>query len=187
MSEIVLEAKKALRALVLRGRTESLAKETEEAFADSLLDIATKKQLQRIGCYLSFGSEPATGSFVRRAASRGIAIYCPRVEADGEMVMAALGAETSIHKLGFREPTGEVIHPAELKLIIVPALAIDFAGMRLGRGAGFFDRYLKNYQGPTVGLVFDSEFVAAVPSLTHDQPVSQVVTQSRIISIPFQR
>lgn len=187
MNEIVSEAKKTLRASVLRDRTESLAKDTEEAFGNSLLDIAAKKQLQRIGCYLSFGSEPATGSFVRRAASLGIAIYCPRVEADGEMVMAALGAETSINKLGFKEPTGEVIPAAELELIIVPALAIDFAGMRLGRGAGFFDRYLEHYQGPTVGLVFDLEFVAAVPSLTHDQSVSQVVTQSRIISIPFER
>lgn len=185
MSEIVLEAKKALRALVLRNRSELLAKETEDAFANCLIELSTQRRLQKIGCYLSFGSEPATGSFVSLAGSFGITIYCPRVEEDGQMVMAALGTKTSVHKLGFREPDGEVIHPDELGLIIVPALAIDFAGKRLGRGAGFFDRYLMNYKGPTVGLVFDSEFIKTVPSLTHDQPVSQVVTQSRTISIPF--
>jgi 5-formyltetrahydrofolate cyclo-ligase len=66
-------------------------------------------------------------------------------------------------------------------------LAIDYQGQRLGRGAGYFDRYLENYKGLTVGLVYDAEFLPKVPSMAHDRPVSQVVTQSQTISIPFAR
>jgi len=103
------------------------------------------------------------------------------------MVMAVLDSETKPSKLGFREPTGPVVAAEDLEMIIVPALAIDFNGKRLGRGAGYFDRYLENYSGPTVGLVYDLEFLPTVPNLPHDKPVSQVVTQTRSIRIGFQQ
>jgi 5-formyltetrahydrofolate cyclo-ligase len=66
-------------------------------------------------------------------------------------------------------------------------LAIDYEGKRLGRGAGYFDRYLERYKAAVVGLVYDAEFLPKVPSLSHDKPVSQVVTESRTIEIPFAR
>lgn len=186
MNEIVSEAKKALRLSVLGARNESQARATEDAFANSLLELVSKTRIQKVGCYLSFGSEPATGKFITLAAAQGIAIFAPRVLPDGSMVMAELTFETSLNSLGFREPTGKIVGPDELELLVIPALAIDFAGQRLGRGAGYFDRYLENYQSHTVGLVFDSEFVAKVPSLPHDRPVNQVVTPTRTISIPFE-
>ena len=187
MSEIVSEAKKALRVQILANRPESLASQTQDQFANALLDIALKQKIERIGCYLSFGSEPATDSFIALAQAQGIEIACPRIEPDGQMVMSILESETRPSELGFREPTGKVVDPTELDLIVVPALAIDHEGQRLGRGAGYFDRYLEQYKGPTVGLVYDSEFLAEVPTETHDAPVSLVVTQSRTISIPFAR
>jgi 5-formyltetrahydrofolate cyclo-ligase len=187
MSEIVSEAKKALRVQILANRSKNLASQTQDHFAKALLDLALSQKLKRIGCYLSFGSEPATDSFIGLAQAQGLEIACPRIESNGQMVMAVLESETRPSELGFREPTGEVVDPKDLDLIIAPALAIDYDGQRLGRGAGYFDRYLEQYKGPTVGLVYDAEFLAEVPSETHDAPVSQVVTQSRTISIPFAR
>ncbi len=187
MSEIVSEAKQALRAKVLATRSKDLAKQTEGQFADALLRIVSQQNLKRIGCYLSFGSEPATDSFIELAKAQGIQIACPRVLPDGQMVMAILDGETAPGKVGFQEPTGEIIQAKDLDLIIVPALAIDYRGQRLGRGAGYFDRYLENFSGPVVGLVYDVEFIPKVPFLPHDAPVGIVVTQSRSIEIPFER
>jgi 5-formyltetrahydrofolate cyclo-ligase len=187
MSEIVSEAKQALRAKVLANRSKDLSKQTQPHFADALLKIAFQQNLERIGCYLSFGSEPATDSFIELAKAQGIDIACPRVLPDGQMIMAILEGETAPSKLGFREPTGEVAQAKDLDLIIVPALAIDYQGQRLGRGAGYFDRYLQHFFGPTVGLVYDSEFLPEVPSLPHDSPVGLVITQTRTIDIPFER
>ena len=187
MSEIVTEAKKALRVQILAGRSENLARQTSGQFAESLLALSLKQNLKRIGCYLSFGSEPATDSFIELAKAEGIEIACPRIDPQGQMVLAALESETKASELGFREPTGNVVEPEDLDLIVVPALAIDYQGQRLGRGAGYFDRYLEHYKGPTIGLVYDAEFLPKVPTLAHDAPVSQVVTESRIISIPFAR
>jgi 5-formyltetrahydrofolate cyclo-ligase len=185
MSEIVSEAKKALRVQILAQRSKNLASQTQDQFAKSLIELVKDGQLTRIGCYLSFGAEPATDSFIELARAKGIEIACPRVEPNGHMVMAILESTTTSSGLGFREPTGKEIEPRELDLVIVPALAIDYQGARLGRGAGYFDRYLEHYQGPTVGLVYDAEFLPKVPSLPHDKPVSQVVTESRTVSIPF--
>jgi 5-formyltetrahydrofolate cyclo-ligase len=187
MSEIVSEAKKALRVQILANRTAALARQTSEEFAESLLALSLQQNLKRIGCYLSFGSEPATDSFIELARAQGIEIACPRIDSNGQMVMAVLESGTTPTALGFREPTGQVIEPKDLDLIIVPALAIDFGGHRLGRGAGYFDRYLEHYTGPTVGLIYDSEFLPEVPSEAHDEPVSQVVTQSRTVKIPLAR
>jgi 5-formyltetrahydrofolate cyclo-ligase len=187
MSEIVSEAKKALRARILEARSEDLARQSSGQFADSLLALSLEKNLKRIGCYLSFGSEPATDQFIGLAKAKGIEIACPRIEADGQMVMATLESETTQSELGFREPAGAVVDPKDLDLVIVPALAIDHEGQRLGRGAGYFDRYLEHYTGATVGLVYDAEFLPKVPTLVHDKPVSQVITESRTIEIPFAR
>jgi 5-formyltetrahydrofolate cyclo-ligase len=187
MSEIVSEAKQALRARVLATRSKDLAKQTENQFAQSLLEIVSQKSVKRIGCYLSFGSEPATDFFIELARKQGLEIASPRLQPDGQMVMALLEQDTAPSKLGFREPTGEVIQAEDLDLIIVPALAIDHQGKRLGRGAGYFDTYLQHFSGLVVGLVFDQDFVPEVPSLPHDAPVDQVVTQTRTILIPFER
>jgi 5-formyltetrahydrofolate cyclo-ligase len=187
MSEIVSEVKQALRAKVLANRSKDLAMKTESEFADALLKMASEQNLKRIGCYLSFGSEPGTGSFIELAKARGIEIACPRVLPDGQMIMANLEGETEVSELGFKEPTGEIVEAKDLDLIIVPALAIDYRGQRLGRGAGYFDRYLRHFIGPTVGLVYDSDFLPEVPSLPHDAPVGLVITQTRTIEIPFER
>ena len=187
MSEIVSEAKQALRGKVLANRSKGLAEQTERQFADAILQIAFQQNLKRIGCYLSFGSEPATDSFIELAKAQGIEISCPRVLPDGQMVMATLEGDTSTSKLGFREPTGEIVEAKDLALIIVPALAIDYRGQRLGRGAGYFDRYLKRFFGLTVGLVYDAEFVPEVPSLPHDAPIGLVITETRTIELPFER
>jgi 5-formyltetrahydrofolate cyclo-ligase len=187
MSEIVSEAKKALRVQILAARSENLAKQTSHQFAEQLLALSLQQSLKRIGCYLSFGAEPATDSFIEIAQKEGIEIACPRIESNGQMVMAALEPETTPSALGFREPTGKVVESKELELIVVPALAVDYEGQRLGRGAGFFDRYLEHYTGPSVGLVYDAEFLPEVPSEAHDAPVGHVITQSRTIRIPFER
>jgi 5-formyltetrahydrofolate cyclo-ligase len=187
MSEIVSEAKKALRARVVANRSKDLARNTERQFAEALLKIASQNNLERIGCYLSFGSEPATDLFVELAKAKGMEIACPRVLPDGQMVMAILESETATSKLGFREPTGEIVDSKDLDLIIVPALAIDYQGRRLGRGAGYFDRYLQYFFGSTAGLVYDAEFLPEVPNLPHDAPIGLVITETRTIQIPFEQ
>jgi 5-formyltetrahydrofolate cyclo-ligase len=78
---------------------------------------------------------------------------------------------------GIREPQDPVLLPSEkLTLVLVPGLAFDAAGGRLGRGGGFYDRFLAGVSCPTVGVCHSCQIVSSVPADPHDRLVGCVVT-----------
>jgi 5-formyltetrahydrofolate cyclo-ligase len=83
-------------------------------------------------------------------------------------------------KFGIPEP-GAVCKVADLKrldLVLVPALAFDWHGRRLGRGKGFYDRLLVDVPGKTCGVAFDQQMVAALPVEPHDVRLNCILTPS---------
>lgn len=66
-------------------------------------------------------------------------------------------------------------------LILVPGVAFDVRGNRLGYGGGYYDRFLQSLTTPTVALAFDRQLVPALPVQSHDRAVQYIVTESRII------
>ena len=82
--------------------------------------------------------------------------------------------------LGIAEPVGARFNSNVLRscrVVIVPALGVGRDGMRLGKGAGYYDRALAGLDVPTVAVVYEREFVAAVPHDPHDVPVNAVITE----------
>jgi 5-formyltetrahydrofolate cyclo-ligase len=80
-------------------------------------------------------------------------------------------------KHGIREPSPPVFVPAaELAVVMVPGLAFDASGHRLGRGAGFYDRFLAGVSCPTIGVCYGPQLLASVPIDSHDHLVQRVVT-----------
>lgn len=83
---------------------------------------------------------------------------------------------------GILEPTMQRLVPASLPgVIVVPAVAVDRSGNRLGYGAGFYDRFLQERNCPTVTIVYDFQVVERVPTEKTDIPVSYIVTEQEII------
>src|SRR5882724_2252125 len=85
--------------------------------------------------------------------------------------------------LGIGEPSGPEVPLDQIELLVVPAIAVDTAGRRLGRGKGHYDATLALYQGPSVALVFDSQLVPEVPVGEHDRRVGAVCTDLRWIRV----
>lgn len=77
---------------------------------------------------------------------------------------------------------GRPVTPDAIDLVVVPALAFDVAGRRLGRGGGYYDRFLQRLRRgvPRVGIVFDRQIVDEVPAEDHDVSVETVVTERRV-------
>jgi 5-formyltetrahydrofolate cyclo-ligase len=186
MTDDVANDKALLRAQVLATRNTTLAADTASDFGELLIKLCKQLGAKTVGVYLSFGSEPATDSFVIRAKTAGIELAAPRTGPESSMEFGLLVGPTTSSPLGFLQPIGEIVDPKDLDLIIAPALSIAHSGARLGRGGGFFDRYLENYSGPVAALVFDGEFVDELPVEDHDLPVSFAVTQSAIYELPYQ-
>lgn len=73
------------------------------------------------------------------------------------------------------------VSPSELQVVVVPALAVDRNGNRLGFGAGFYDRFLQEIKAPKIALAYDFQIVDEVPRENTDVPVSFVITEQEII------
>lgn len=183
--------KRALRAELRerrRTRTSPERDSATEGFTRMLTQLVTETGARFISCYLPAVNEPNTRDFLNWAHGQGIRIVFPITRDDGLLDWTAGEGETETEGLvGMPEPVGEVQGPMvinDVDLILIPAAAIDATGMRLGWGRGYFDRTLGSMEKrpPVYAIVFDDEVVDQVPRELHDQPVTGVVTPTRILT-----
>lgn len=111
-------------------------------------------------------------------------ICAPRVEWDAGTMrpvpLADPGADTVVHRLGVREPRPNLpaIDTDQLDLVLVPGLAFDGAGGRLGRGGGFYDRFLPGAsRAVLIGVCWSGQVVDTVPTEPHDARVHMLLTE----------
>lgn len=129
--------------------------------------------------------EPDVEMLWAHAESRSFAY--PRVEGDRLGLYTARSPfELQPTQWGLREPVADpacVVAPDSIDLILVPGVAFSRAGARLGRGRGYYDRLLATLPGGVckIGVCFDFQIVAELPTDPHDQHVDLVATESGIL------
>jgi 5-formyltetrahydrofolate cyclo-ligase len=134
---------------------------------------------------LRFELDPALA--VARAHALGKLVALPRVDAEsGELRLHAYtpGDELVESGFGVREPraTAPSVALDEIDLVLVPGLAFDARGYRLGYGKGFYDRLLPSLtHAVRIGLAFELSLLAEVPNAEHDVPVDTLVTDKRVL------
>lgn len=193
MREPVLDGggKGALRASILQRRADR-SDDDRAAAAEAIaahLASAAFAQVPTVAAYLSMGTEPGTGPLLNTLLARGTEIIVPVTSTHGALgwVRYTPDARLTRSALGVPEPDGPTLGADALAgagLVIVPALAVDHAGWRLGRGAGYFDRALAQAGGPICALLYADELLPAVPHEDHDVPVDLVVTEAGIFRVP---
>ena len=128
-----------------------------------------------VAAYVSVGTEPSTRELLRPGW------LLPVLLPGGDLDWIAYDGRLAPADRGLLEPVGErlgVAAVATCDLVLVPALAVDLHGNRLGRGGGSYDRALARARGLTVALLHDGELVDDVPVELHDVPVGAAVTPS---------
>jgi 5-formyltetrahydrofolate cyclo-ligase len=111
----------------------------------------------------------------------------PRIlpEADYSMSFHPYDPQRLVHhRFGMDEPAADlpVISPEEIQLALVPGLAFDRYGWRLGYGGGYFDRFLKNFSGTSLGIVFAVLLLENIPHAEHDMPMNWIVTEKELFN-----
>ena len=159
----------------LREKLQSLRPRSSEGLTEQLRNLVEKISPTIIGSYQPLPAEPDTSEFNAWAEGRFQLVY-PRVI--GESLEFAPGP-LSPGRFGISEPTGKRVD--QVDLVLVPALAIDQQGNRLGKGKGFYDRFLPGFGGIAYAVVFDEEVLKAIPIEEHDQAVAGVITPKRTI------
>ncbi|MET9780352.1 5-formyltetrahydrofolate cyclo-ligase [Nocardiopsis alba] len=178
--------KRALRERLLsarRARSPEERARTGAAIRSVLLRLPAPPLGGTIACYYSVGGEPDTRGLVEDLWREGSRVLLPIFRPDGPMDWADYEGPESLVPAGhgLLEPGGprrgtEALGLADL--VICPALAVDRRGMRLGRGAGWYDRALeyKRPDAPALALVHDEGLVESVPTEPHDRPMDAVVS-----------
>jgi 5-formyltetrahydrofolate cyclo-ligase len=186
---LLQNAKIQLRKQILQRRKElspSVWVEKSQQLCDNLSKFTLLQTSKTILAYFSFRQEPDLSSLFNSRQKWGFS-RC----VDEFLVWHVWqpGEPLERGKYGILEPSGEApqIDAAEVDLILVPSVACDAAGYRLGYGGGYYDRLLSSPQWhsiPTVGIVFDFAYLPSLPGESWDRPLSAICTEFQFVSCP---
>lgn len=146
---------------------------------EKLLDIPEIASSKIIASYFSYSDEPNTDAINKNLIALGIRVLLPRINGEELEWRFWDGNRAGVEKInGIYEPTGELFTDlSRIDSVIVPALAIDKIGNRLGKGKGFYDRALASIDAFTIALIYSNEFSStALPSDSFDIKVKAALT-----------
>ena len=181
----VQQDKALLRARLLAARAALSSDDRREAgrlIRDELLSLPQLQMAGTVAAYYSVGAEPDTRGLVYALWKRGTYVLLPLLLPDGDLDWASYEGPDSLvpGPRGLAEPGEPRRGPeavARADVVLVPALAVDHAGNRLGRGGGSYDRALARVAPliPVIALLYDAELLGHVPAESHDTPVRAAV------------
>ncbi|MFD9876030.1 5-formyltetrahydrofolate cyclo-ligase [[Kitasatospora] papulosa] len=183
-----MSQKAALRRELLAARrllTQDDVGRTAAVLSASAQNLPELTTARTVAAYVSVGREPGTHALLDALRARGVRVLLPVLMEDNDLDWALFeGAEHLVPAgRGLLEPDGERLGPRavlEADAVLLPGLAVDARGMRLGRGGGSYDRVLARLSSAgahpaLVVLLYDDEVVARVPEVPLDHPVVAVV------------
>jgi 5-formyltetrahydrofolate cyclo-ligase len=179
------QEKAVLRKQLLKARSARNPDDRREAarkIRDALLSMPELQMAGTVAAYYSVAAEPDTRGLVYALWKRGTYVLLPRLQPDGDLDWASYEGPDSLvtGPRGLQEPREKPRGPdaiARADVVLVPALAVDHAGNRLGRGGGSYDRALARVGPliPVIALLYDAELLGHLPADPHDTPVRAVV------------
>lgn len=139
--------------------------------------------------YVSKGNEVDTHGLIQQWLALGKHVCVPTFDEAIQQYAASelhdFNAELAEGRFGIPEPKPESVRPVEtsrLQAMLVPGLAFDETGNRLGRGTGYFDRLLRDVRGAKIALAYDFQILNEVPTTDHDVRMDFIVTETRLIN-----
>ncbi|WP_233646439.1 5-formyltetrahydrofolate cyclo-ligase [Streptomyces sp. BSE6.1] len=189
--------KRTLRRDFLAARnrlTPDDVREAADALAGRALGLPEMAGARAVAAYVSVGAEPGTLALLDALRARGARVLLPALLPDNDLDWGEYTGKDSLARVrhGGRmelfEPAGERLGPdavTRADVVLLPGVAVDGRGLRLGRGGGSYDRVLARLAAAgarpaLLVLLYDREVVARVPAEPHDRPVDAVVTPSGV-------
>jgi 5-formyltetrahydrofolate cyclo-ligase len=188
-----LAARKAALRVAVLSRRDGLDPRTRQAWSETILAAVRAldgcRRARVVLSYCSFGSEPSTDAFNQAILAGGQTLVLPRVDRTAR-VLALHRVDDPDRQLrpgawGIHEPDparAPAVSPAEVEFVLVPGVAFDAGGGRLGYGRGYYDRLLGAVAAgtPLVAGAFEAQMVDAVPMAPGDRRVDRVITEARM-------
>ncbi|WP_342754167.1 5-formyltetrahydrofolate cyclo-ligase [Pantoea sp. MBD-2R] len=173
-----------------RGLTSEQQQQAAIHVAEHALNFPAIQQAKKIALFLSFDGELNTRPLIAKFWQHNQRVYLPVLHpfSKGQLLFFRYDTDTVLtpNRLGIPEPPLDIRNLAtlsELDVLMVPLVAFDNQGQRLGMGGGFYDRTLQNWQQHNVlpiGLAHDCQQVEALPVADWDVPLKAIITPSKL-------
>jgi 5-formyltetrahydrofolate cyclo-ligase len=190
MADTIEKLKSVFRENVKKQRLQVTPDEAEEASNSLWLQLKEEtffKKAKRIAAFCSIGTEIDTMPLLSKILSSHKELYLPKTE-PGQNLMEfhSISDLKTLVSGPFHvpePPAGRILSPKKIDLILVPGLAFDNRGHRLGYGRGYYDRYLKLLKSGCVrlGVAYSFQIIDKTPNDNHDIPVNAVLTEKYIL------
>ena len=177
--------KKSLRKALLEKRDSTsfdFMKIASEKIQRKLKKMKVFRSAQKFGVYYPIGSEVFTQDIIQELLSIGKEVFLPKVIGD-RMEFRRIEDFSSLEKDSFdiMEPKDSCQTDNNLDVILVPTVGISPAGIRLGYGRGYYDRFLEKHGTATIALTLEKQIVKSIPRSEHDIVIDWIVTEDRIL------
>lgn len=189
---LIQQQKKALRIAIRARRRDldaGLRAQHNAALNEQLLHRLLELPPCLVSAYLAFDGEPDLAPSFGPLRQAGFRLALPFIEKQGDvsrMVFRHWQVDDTLseNSLGFAEPAqGEEVQPGEMGVILMPLVAWDSNGARLGMGAGYYDKALepiRNQRSPLrIGIAFDVQRSNEIPTDPHDVPLHELISNSQ--------
>ncbi len=184
---LAVQAKAELRKQVRRIRKtipRASRDERSRRIVTRLTEFDALDPARCIAVFQPMREEVDIGELRTMLHQRGTRVALPRVDEELGIVMHEVARDTALveTRFGVQEPSPDLPVADDIDVVIVPALAFDPRGYRIGYGRGYYDRYLsENPRALRVGVAFDFQLLVDLPRAKHDVPVHFIVTDKRLI------
>lgn len=161
---------------------DEVAKKSQDA-ARLILESEEYRRANTIMLYSALGNEVDTAYIAEAAHADGKRVLYPVTDEACGRIMPVIADKTTEFErgaFGIKEPKGEVYNGA-IDLVVVPGVAFDRSGARLGFGKGCYDAFLDKVKASKLGLCYDMQLVDALPTEAHDVNMDMIVTEREII------
>ena len=176
------EIRRKIRNLRMMLSEMEKASAAEEVFAQ-LEKTAAFMMADNILMYHSLPDELQTIKFLRKWLDRK-RFFLPRVNGVNLDILPYEETRLELGSFHIEEPTGEdVVDVSDIELMVIPAVAFDRKGNRLGRGKGFYDRLLSTSKATKIGVGYEFQLFDDIPSEPHDVAMDMVITQKTLIKL----
>lgn len=183
----VTEKKAQLRKRFLQYRTSLSPREKAESDARITAQVLSSDaylSAQTVLCYVSLPQEIDTTCILANALMCGKRIAVPRCRGNGQMDFFVISSPddllSGMHGIPEPKETCSLCTPQPDDLCIVPCLAADARGFRLGYGGGYYDRYLAQHPVRTIGLCHAASVTQTLPTDSFDIPLQKIVTEKEV-------
>ena len=162
--------------MACRSFSEDQKQAWSHAIVHRFFESFTNLQGVRLGLYRCLSEEVQTDFLIHSLKSQGSLLYYPRICSEDLVFFPDQGIWEK-NQYGIDEPVGsQAIWPGLLDLLIVPAVALGIHGERLGRGKGYYDRFLPKVSCFCLSLGFDVQIFPSLPQFARDQRVDWILT-----------